>query len=324
MTDLTCLDFKKYCGLKSCESMLDVVILWVNGSDPILQSKLSVEKEKLHANLVSSGKNRFRELGQIKYSFRSIEANLPLARRIFLVTNGQVPSWLDTNHKQIRIVDHSDLGLTNTFNSMAIQSVVYRIPTLSSPYLYSEDDIFFGSKLVKDFLFDGKSKVYISQNVRLNAKDGYTKTVLKSKKLVESLGVDLSSLVSGEKVLYNSHVAMMMYPEEMERIWKTFGATMKEMISHKFRNENDPHLPSLYTFMQVGRGNSKLLKERKTAFFCLTESNYKEALKQMVKYRKTAMVCANDDFKADPSTSTLDEVDRVYRNLFPVKSKFEL
>jgi Stealth protein CR2, conserved region 2 len=323
MSGQTCSQFKKTCGVKNCSSMLDVVVLWVNGSDVSMKRQISVARNGSR-NDFGNGKNRFRDLGQFRYSLRSIEANLGLARRIFIVTNGQVPSWLDSKHPQIRIVDHSQLGLFGVYNSMAIQSVVHKIPTLSSPYLYSEDDIYFGSGMDDEVLFDGKAKIYVSQSVSVAGKDDYSKAVLKSMDLVQSIGVDVSSLKEAGRVLYNSHVSMMMYVEEMQTIWNMFPEVMEKMVNHAFRDHSDPHLPSLYTFMQLGESKTRLLKEKRMGFFYFTDGTYKQTLDLMQIFRSVPIICINDDFNTDPSAAILDDIEKVYKDLFPRKSKFEL
>ena len=105
MDATTCAGFKKCCGAKTCRSMIDVVQLQVNGTDPLLQAKHAFAKDQPEYKLRQSSsdpaadsKNRYRELGQLKYSLRSLEQNVPWAQRIFIVTNNQVPDWLNVDH----------------------------------------------------------------------------------------------------------------------------------------------------------------------------------------------------------------------------------
>ncbi len=69
-------------------------------------------------------------------------------RNIFLVTAGQVPSWLSTEFPGLRVVDHreifSDPSALPTFNSHAIESQLHHIPELAEHFLYLNDDVFFG------------------------------------------------------------------------------------------------------------------------------------------------------------------------------------
>lgn len=52
---------------------------------------------------------RMTDNGELRYSLRSIETFAPWVRRIYLVTNGQVPAWLNVNHPRIVVVRHEDI-----------------------------------------------------------------------------------------------------------------------------------------------------------------------------------------------------------------------
>jgi hypothetical protein len=78
---------------------------------------------------------------------RAVHTFAPWIRTIYLVTAAQVPSWLNTSHPGVRIIDHRELfpnpaTQLPTFNSLAIESVLHRIPGLSSHFLYFNNDCF--------------------------------------------------------------------------------------------------------------------------------------------------------------------------------------
>ena len=68
-------------------------------------------------------------------------------RRIHLVTAGQVPDWLDTDHPMVNLVDHAQIlpaeGLP-TFNSHAIETSLHRIDGLAEHFVYFNDDFLLG------------------------------------------------------------------------------------------------------------------------------------------------------------------------------------
>ncbi|MFD0331960.1 hypothetical protein ACFQZC_36840 [Streptacidiphilus monticola] len=84
----------------------------------------------------------------MRYSLRSIHQYAPWVRRIHLVTAGQRPVWLNTDHPDIRVVDHreifSDPDALPTFNSHAIESQLHHIDGLAEHFLYLNDDVLFG------------------------------------------------------------------------------------------------------------------------------------------------------------------------------------
>ncbi len=118
---------------------------WVNGSDPVLhalQDRYKYPKQGIQPN-------KFREWHELLFSMRSVHMFAPWVRTIYLVTASQVPIWLNTTHPRVRVIDHHALfpdpvSQLPTFNSLAIESVLHRIPGLSEYFLYFNNDGAFG------------------------------------------------------------------------------------------------------------------------------------------------------------------------------------
>lgn len=51
-------------------------------------------------------RNRFADNDELRYSLRSLERFAPWIRNVFLVTNGQIPRWLNVEHPRLRLVQH--------------------------------------------------------------------------------------------------------------------------------------------------------------------------------------------------------------------------
>ena len=85
---------------------VDVVVLWVDGSDP----DWLAEKRKYDAkeSADSNGLFRFRDYGLMKYWFRAIEKYMPWVRKIHFVTWGHLPPFLNTANPRLNIVRHQD------------------------------------------------------------------------------------------------------------------------------------------------------------------------------------------------------------------------
>lgn len=87
-------------------------------------------------------------LSDSRYSLRSLEVNAPWIRNIYIVTNGQVPSWLDTTNPRVHIITHAmifpNASFLPTFSSPAIEMNLHRIPGLSDYFIYFNDDVFLG------------------------------------------------------------------------------------------------------------------------------------------------------------------------------------
>ena len=115
--------------------------------------------------------NRFRDNDELRYSLRSIWRFAPWVRHVFLVTNGQVPNWLNLDHPRITLVTHDDIYPNRshlpTFSSPSIESHLHRISGLAEHYVYFNDDVLLGNEVSPEDFFSvhGGHKVYLSWNV---------------------------------------------------------------------------------------------------------------------------------------------------------------
>ncbi|XP_060574334.1 N-acetylglucosamine-1-phosphotransferase subunits alpha/beta-like, partial [Ruditapes philippinarum] len=99
---------------------------------------------------------RFRDWGNLRYALRSVEKYADWINHVYIVTNGQVPNWLNTGYHKVSIVKHSDIfrniSHLPTFNAQAIETHIHRIPGLSKSFLYMNDDFFFAQTVeLEDF-----------------------------------------------------------------------------------------------------------------------------------------------------------------------------
>lgn len=112
--------------------------------------------------------SRFEDNEELRYSLRSIERHAPWVRNIFIVTNGQIPSWLNLDNPRVTIVTHQDvfrnLSHLPTFSSPAIESHIHRIKGLSQKFIYLNDDVMFGKDVWPDDFYSHSKgqKVYLT------------------------------------------------------------------------------------------------------------------------------------------------------------------
>eukprot|EP01133_Synstelium_polycarpum_P003476 gene3476-3966_t len=177
-----------------CAEPIDIVYTWVNGSDPLLIKAVNDLKRRLRDPSIPECKDkqdpsknncyrddnpasRYIDNQELRYSLRSIENFAPWIRHIFLVTNGQVPSWLDLSNPKISIVTHQEIfrnvSHLPTFSSPSIETHIHRIPGLSKKFLYLNDDVMFGRPVFPDDFMTqgGGQKVFLSWPVP-NCNDG--------------------------------------------------------------------------------------------------------------------------------------------------------
>lgn len=143
---------------------VDVVYTWVNGSDPKFLADLQRYSNK-NTTITSAEKDiseqRFSDKYELKFSLRSLEKYAPWIRHVYIVTNGQIPCWLDLDYEKVSVVSHKDLFVDSydlpTFSSPAIESHLHRIPGLSKRFIYFNDDVFLGAPTyLTDFVSESR------------------------------------------------------------------------------------------------------------------------------------------------------------------------
>ncbi len=140
---------------------IDAVITWVDGDDPAHTAKRLAHQP--HAPRHANGVNPHRwacndELG---YCLRSIANHAPWIGRIWIITDAQTPdlSRLPADLvARVRIVDHLTLfsgheSALPTFNSLAIETLLWRIPGLAEHFVYFNDDVFLTGPLAPGDVF---------------------------------------------------------------------------------------------------------------------------------------------------------------------------
>ena len=137
------------------KSGIDIIIPWVDGNDPEWQRELQQTKEKIKGRTGQDGTDGIQELANtniryeswdnLQYIFRGIEKFMPWADRVFLVTWGHLPEFINPSHPKLRIVRHSDYipeEYLPTFNSNVIELNYHRIDELGENFILFNDDCF--------------------------------------------------------------------------------------------------------------------------------------------------------------------------------------
>ena len=119
----------------------------------------------------TTGGNRFIDNEELRYSLRSVEMYAPWVRHIWIVTNGQVPAWLNLSNPHVSIVTHADIfrnaSHLPSFSSPAIEANLHRIPGLASRFVYLNDDVMFAKPVFPDdfVTHGGGQKIFLSWGI---------------------------------------------------------------------------------------------------------------------------------------------------------------
>lgn len=151
---------------------IDAVITWVDGEDPEHRKKRlyalnSTEKNGINTLPSGADTTRFSNNDEIKYCIHSIIRFAPWIRKIFIVTDDQVPEFLSEefmDDHNIHIVDHKEIFKSYewalpTFNTRTIESGLWRIPGLADRFIYFNDDFVLSRKVEPGDFFQGDKSV---------------------------------------------------------------------------------------------------------------------------------------------------------------------
>jgi len=146
---------------------VDIVITWVDDADPVWRKK-RLQHSAQTATKDAIDTARFTNHDELLYALRGIFRYFDGIGSVYLITDGQTPSFWAEFQDRVTILDHkkimSDDMVYPTFNSHVIESCLHKIPNLAAQYLYFNDDfILTNPASISDFFDDeGNAKVFYS------------------------------------------------------------------------------------------------------------------------------------------------------------------
>ncbi|MFF1292895.1 MULTISPECIES: stealth family protein [unclassified Streptomyces] len=147
-------------GIDEVRFPVDAVYTWVDGDDPAMAAKRRAH-QALSRNTIApreTGASRYTSHDELRYALRSLEMYAGFVRHVYLVTDSQIPDWLDPRAEGLTVIDHRDIlpaDALPVFNSHAIESRLHHIPGLSEHYLYFNDDVFINRPVRAEHFFHG-------------------------------------------------------------------------------------------------------------------------------------------------------------------------
>ncbi|MFG2429318.1 stealth family protein [Streptomyces sp. NPDC048590] len=312
---------------------IDVVYTWVDDSDPrwsaerdaVRSGRLGTPPQAMHAQAANDA--RFTSRDELRYSLRSLHQYAPWVRTVYLVTAGQVPSWLDTDVPGLRVVDHreifSDPSALPTFNSHAIESQLHHIDGLSEHFLYLNDDVFFGRPLGADRFFhtNGLTKFFQSKalipggptdtdDLPVNAAGKNSRALIE-----RSFGTRIA-----QKMKHTPHPLRRSILADIELV---YGEEHHRTQHSRFRSPDDvPIASSLHHYygFHTGRTTPGNIRYQ---YIDLAAEQARHRLDSLLAHRNFDTFCLNDTVE-HPDPEAQERMVRDFLDAyFPVPSRFE-
>lgn len=306
---------------------INLVYTWVNGSDPVHIAARN--KRAGNTKWASPGNNRFRDLGGLLYSLRSAELYAPWIDQIFIVTAGQVPSFLNLDHPKINLVYHEEIFDNQedlpTFNSNAIEGNFHNLPDEVGPcFIYLNDDMFFANHVKPSDFYSEKSGqiLFTSSWTAPPSKDKLSNLWHRSVGHSNSV---LDGIWGEDTRHYASHGPYFFSLDVLKHMYNTIPLLFNETATHPFRHEHDAAVPFLYNqwadhYFTVTTARSTINQYMKIS------DDARKAKKDFSRIidKRPKTVCLNDALNDEhPNPESVKHMEEFFHTLFPNPSKFE-
>lgn len=324
---------------------IDIVITWVDFNDPVWRSEYNkYVSDKNKTNNQVAGKARYAAHDTFKYLFRGIEKYASWVNKVFFVTFGHVPSWLNTECEKIVIVKHTDFipeQYLPTFNSNAILLNLHRIKGLSEHFILFNDDMYLTNFCKKnDFFRHGLPCDFGVENPIFSPNfDPFWDMMLNnlcvinrnfSKKQAHKTGFfKWFNLRYGMKNIvrnicnlpykkftgfYDCHLPNSHLKSVYEEIWEKEYDICNQTCLNKFRSNNDITEWTMKYWQLASNKFYPINKTKMGVYVSLTNNSYQKTVNS--KYKKK-LICLNDE-KDD-----MTDIDCFFNERLSEKSSFE-
>ena len=326
---------------------VDIVVAWVDGSDPEWQKVRSQYKA---STLQDNSSARYREWDLFRFWFRGVEEYAPWVNRVHLLTWGHLPPWLNTEHPKLHIVRHEDYipaQYLPTFSSHTIELNMHRVPGLAEHFVYFNDDMYLSQPTKQeDFFCKGvpadygvwgvirntdvaNFMPYIMLNMMAIINMHFPKrAVLKSDfakwmspKLGKGMLNNLYLLPWGVHTGFREyHGAAPFLKETFEMVWAEEAEILDRTCSHRFRSREDVN-QYLMRYWQLGEG--RFVPRKPNCAYLTIREDSAAAAEKLLGNPRYQVVCLNDDPMGFDFEKEQQALHRVMEAHYPRKSQFE-
>ena len=347
-------------GMENNIEKIDFVLTWVDGSDPAWrEEKRRYERSDALRSFAGGEANtdcRYRDYGILKYWFRGVEKFAPWFNRVYFVTCGQKPDWLDETNPRLRLVKHTDYIPSEylpTFHSNAIELNLHRIGGLSEHFVLFNDDTFLLRPVESKLFFRNRlpvlpcdlgipgwfahssvSRVLFNNTIALNQGLDVERLVWRNMSKfanVRSLGLkravkNVLSFAVNRCVIAGSfeHLPMPHLKSTFENIWRALPQMLDETASSRFRVDNaiSHWLAGAWNMIsgQFSPINEKLIRRGKSV---LLDTESVGQICDAIRRQEYPLICINDTDSNKDAQRCFADVASAFDSILPDRSSFE-
>lgn len=330
------------------EEKIDFVITWVDGND----KKWQEEKRQYETQSTEEdkGEKRYRDWENLRYWFRGVEKFAPWVNRIYFVTYGHLPNWLNCNHPKLKVVNHKEFipkEYLPTFNSNTIDLNLHRIEGLSEKFVYFNDDTFLIDFVKpKDFFYQGKpcDSCILSPIISID-RDGFAKVQQNNMMIINTNFDKKQSIKQNRKKwfclryqfsllrtlclmpwkhfagFYETHLPHGYCKKTFQEVWEKEYEIINKTCLDKFRNNNTNVNQWLMRYWRMVKGEFYPRNLKFGTMFLYEDNN--EKMYQAIKKQKYKVVCLNETDKKYDFEKEKEKTKIAFETILPQKSSFE-
>lgn len=225
---------------------------------------MSEARMPLHENAVNP--HRWDSSDEILYCLKSIETYAPWVRTIWIVVDHDAPDLSTLSaplRARIRTVFHHEIfgafrDVLPTFNSLAIESMLWRIDGLSDCFMYFNDDVFLTSPLAPADVFRGGAPVLRGSWVDYSALQANPKAARKPKKFHHFMQINAARIAGfdAHRLFRAAHVVHPLRKSVMAALFDTHRAEFIRNIGFRFRDLSQFLPQGLHNHACIAAGNA--------------------------------------------------------------------
>ncbi len=334
-------------------SGIDIIIPWVDGNDPYWLRERSATEKKYNINKQANSNVRYESWDNLQYIFRGIEKFMPWVDKVFLVTCGQIPDFLNVNNPKLRLVSHSEYmpkKYLPTFNSNVIELNYHRIEDLSDNFILFNDDCYPIKPIPQSYYFiDGvpcdeavESPImpvdvgaisnyasYVKANNVLFINKHFRKRDVQKKNWDKWYFEGYGELLERNRGLsywnnfagfHDYHMPVPLKKSTLKYIWDIESDLLDKVSQNQFRHSSDLS-QCIVRYWQLCEGNFVPQKSEGKPYL-VTIDNYKEVV-EAIDNKVSQMICLTEDCTPEEFVTIRAAINESLNKLLPAKCSFE-